>query len=100
MPGMAEPDIAMDIVASASGMSEVDQVPSHLFAPRPRLASLTLGVIGLDAAVTACSAFLCYALFNPAGRFTSPSVVIPMASLIICVILRTWALRRAGNREP
>jgi Undecaprenyl-phosphate glucose phosphotransferase len=87
MPGMAEPDIAIDIVTSASGMSEVHDIHQTAFAPRPRLASLTLGMIGLDAAVTACTAFLCYILFNPARQITSSSVVIPMACLTVCLSL-------------
>lgn len=87
MPGMAEPSIAIDTVSSGVGMSGVSQTSPFLFAPRPRLASLTLSLIGLDAAVTACAAFLCYALFNPAERFASASVVIPVACLTVCVIL-------------
>jgi Undecaprenyl-phosphate glucose phosphotransferase len=87
MPGMAEPDIAIAIVSTASGMPEVHGKPPHIFAPRPRLACLTLTLIGLDAGVTAFAAFLCYALFNPSGHFTSSSVVIPMACLTVCLSL-------------
>ena len=78
MPGMAEPDIAIDIVSSASALAAGHDNQPHLFAPRPRLASLTLGLIGMDAAVTACAAFLSYALFNPAARLTASAVVIPI----------------------
>jgi Undecaprenyl-phosphate glucose phosphotransferase len=84
---MAESDIAIDIVASASAVPEDRDTHHHLFAPRPRLASLTLGLIGLDAAVTACTAFLCYALLNPARPVTASSVVIPMAFLTVCMSL-------------
>jgi Undecaprenyl-phosphate glucose phosphotransferase len=84
MPGVAEPDIAIDIVPSAAALADVHDT---LFVPRPRLASLTLGLIGLDAAVTACSAFLCYALFSSARSITSSSVVVPMACLTVCLSL-------------
>jgi Undecaprenyl-phosphate glucose phosphotransferase len=87
MPGMAEPDIAIDIVSSASALPAGHDNPHDLFAPRPRLASLTLRLIGLDAAVTACAAFLSYVLFNPAARLTSSPVVIPMACLTVCLSL-------------
>jgi polysaccharide biosynthesis protein PslA len=87
MPGMAEPDIAIDIVSSGS-MSEVRDTPPDHFAPRPRLAGLTLSLIGLDATVTVCAAFLCYILFGyPAGSIASSSVVIPMACLTVCLTL-------------
>jgi hypothetical protein len=87
MPGMAEPDIAIDIVSSGS-MSEVRDTPPDHFAPRPRLAGLTLSLIGLDATVTVCAAFLCYILFDyPAGSIASSSVVIPMACLTVCLTL-------------
>lgn len=86
MPGMAEPDIAIDIVPASSGMSEVHD-SHHLFAPRPRLATLTLGLIGLDATVTACAAFLCFSIFNPARQLTASAVVIPMACLTVCLSL-------------
>ena len=58
MPGMAEPDIAIDIAKSAPGMTEVLDNRAALFAPRARLAGRTARLIGLDAAVTSCSAFL------------------------------------------
>jgi Undecaprenyl-phosphate glucose phosphotransferase len=84
---MAEPDIAIDFIASASARAAGHDTNPHLFAPRPRLAGLTLGLIGLDAAMTACAAFLSYALFNPAAQLTSAAVVIPMACLTICLSL-------------
>jgi Undecaprenyl-phosphate glucose phosphotransferase len=83
---MAEPDIAIDAVLADSRLSEV-RGRHHPFAPRPRLASLTLGLIGLDAAVTASVAFLCYALFNPTRQITSSSVIVPLACLTICLSL-------------
>jgi Undecaprenyl-phosphate glucose phosphotransferase len=87
MPGMAEPDIAIDINASASAVSDVNNNHATLFAPRARLAGRTARLIGLDAAVTACAAMLCFAMFNPARQVTSSHVVIPMACLTVCLIL-------------
>jgi Undecaprenyl-phosphate glucose phosphotransferase len=87
MPGMAEPDIAIDIGSLAASTAGARDNHHHLFAPRPRLATLTLGLIGLDAAVTACAAFLSYALFNSVREFTSSSVVIPMSCLTVCLSL-------------
>jgi polysaccharide biosynthesis protein PslA len=85
MPGMAEPEIAIDILTSASGISEAhDAAP---FAPRVRLACRTARLIGLDAAVSVAAAFICFAMFNPVRQFTSSPVVIPMAGLAVCVIL-------------
>ncbi|MDR3529389.1 MAG: exopolysaccharide biosynthesis polyprenyl glycosylphosphotransferase [Rhodopila sp.] len=84
---MAEPDIAIDIVPTASGMSGVQDNRIHLFAPRPRLAIRIASLIGLDAAVTAFSAIFCYALFNPIREVTSSPVVIPMACLTVCLSL-------------
>jgi Undecaprenyl-phosphate glucose phosphotransferase len=85
MPGMAEPDIAIDIITSAPGFSEVQNAAS--FAPRVRLACRTARLIGLDAAVSVIAAFVCFAMFNPVRQFTSAPVVIPMAALAVCVIL-------------
>jgi polysaccharide biosynthesis protein PslA len=100
MPGMAEPDIAIDIVSTASAMAEAkDSYQHHTVAPRPRLASLTLGLVGLDAAVTACSAFLCFALFGPARLLTAPPVVIPMACLTICLSLSFFERGLYAPRE-
>ena len=86
MPAMAEPDLAIDVVLPASRVSAVHD-KHHPFASRPRLASLTLGLIGLDAAVTAVVALLCYALFNPARQLASASVVVPMVCLTVCLSL-------------
>ncbi len=87
MPGMAEPDIAIDIVSSASSLSASHATHSDLLAPRPRLARRTLGLIGLDATVTAATAFSCYALFNPARQLTTSSVVVPLAAMTVCLVL-------------
>jgi polysaccharide biosynthesis protein PslA len=87
MPGMAESDIAIDIVTSASGLSEVQDKQTPLFAPRARLAGRTAGLIGLDAAATACTAVLCFVIFNSAREATSSHVVLPMACLTVCLIL-------------
>jgi polysaccharide biosynthesis protein PslA len=87
MPGMAEPDIAIDIVPSASGLTEAPDNRANVFAPRPRLALRILALVGLDAAVTALSAVLCYAMFDTAGQITSSSVVIPVTLLTVCLSL-------------
>jgi Undecaprenyl-phosphate glucose phosphotransferase len=87
MPGMAEPDIAIDIVNPASALSEVQDNATLAFAPRARLAGRTARLIGLDAATTACSAMLCFVAFNPPREVTSPHVVLPMVSLTLCLIL-------------
>ena len=87
MPGMAEPDIVIDIGSSTSRMTEVHDSQTTHFPPRPRLAARTLRLIAVDAAVTACAAFLCFAMFNSVGRLTSSPVVIPMACLTICLTL-------------
>ena len=86
MPAMAEPDIAIDVVLADAAVSEV-RGRHHSFAPRPRLASLTLGLVGLDAAVTACVAFLCYGLFDSARHLTGSAVIVPIACLTVCVSL-------------
>lgn len=83
MPGMAEPDIAIDIVSSSSGMTKVQDVTPHFSTQRPQVAAHTLRLVGMDAVVTACAAFLCYALLSPVGKMTSSSVVIPMACLTV-----------------
>jgi Undecaprenyl-phosphate glucose phosphotransferase len=87
MPGMAESDIAIDIVTSPSGKSEVRQNQTTVFTPRPRLAARALRLIGLDATITAGSAFLCFAMFHPARLFASSPVVLPMACLTVCLVL-------------
>ena len=87
MPGVAEPDIAIDIVASASGLTEVMDIGNNSSTSRPRLAARTLRLIGLDALVTAITAFGCFAVFHPIGQFTSSPVVIPMACLTVSLIL-------------
>ena len=86
MPAMAEPDIAIDVVLADPRLSGI-LGGHHRFAPRPRLASLTLALVGLDAGVTAGVAFLCYALFNPARQLGAPSVIVPIACLTVCLSL-------------
>jgi Undecaprenyl-phosphate glucose phosphotransferase len=85
MPGMAEPNIAIDIVASTRGMSGRHDNPALAFRPRPSLAARTLGLIALDIAVTAIAAIACFSLFNPPRSLTAPSVVLAMACLTVCV---------------
>jgi Undecaprenyl-phosphate glucose phosphotransferase len=87
MPGMAEPDIAMDLAASAAGVSAADDNHAATFVTRPRLACRTLRLISLDATVTAATAALSFALFNPARQLTSSAVIVPMAFLTVCLIL-------------
>lgn len=88
MPGMAEPDIAIDIVSSASRMSEVHGAFNEAFSPRPHLAMRTLGLVGLDATVTATAALLCVHLFRPLnGTAASPAPAPALAAcLALCVL--------------
>jgi polysaccharide biosynthesis protein PslA len=85
MPGMAEPDIAIDILTPAPGILAVHDDAN--FPPRARLACRTARLIGLDAAVTVLAAVGCFAVFNPVRQFASSPVVIPMTGLAVCVIL-------------
>ena len=87
MPGMAESNIAIDIIKSAPGLSGAQGSHTTHLTPRPRIASRTIRVIGMDAALTACAAFLCFALFNPVRQLVASSVVLPMTCLTISVIL-------------
>jgi Undecaprenyl-phosphate glucose phosphotransferase len=87
MPGMAEPGIAIDIVSSASGLTEAHGNRAQVFAPRSCLALRVLTLAGMDAAVTALSAVLCYTLFDPLRQITSSSTVISMALLTVCLSL-------------
>ena len=87
MPGMAEPDIAIDIAPSVLGISGNSDTPTFVSGPRPRLVSLTLSLIGLDALVAGCAVGLCYALFMPATRVSISAAAIPLACLTICMSL-------------
>lgn len=87
MPGMAEPDIAIDIVTPAAGLAEVQDKQVPVFAPRARLAGRTARLIGLDAAMTAGTAVLCYVAFNSAREVTASHVVLPMVCLTLSLIL-------------
>ena len=60
---------------------------SPVFAPRARLAGRTARLIGLDAAVTAGTAVLCFIAFNSAREITTSHVVLPMVCLTLCLIL-------------
>ncbi|WP_428537814.1 exopolysaccharide biosynthesis polyprenyl glycosylphosphotransferase [Rhodopila sp.] len=86
MPAMAEPEIAIGVVLGDPRLSAL-LGGQHRFAPRPRLATLTFALVGLDAAVTAGLAFLCYALFNPARQLDAASVILPIACLTACLSL-------------
>ncbi len=85
MPGMAEPDIAIDIISSRTPIASVPGGQSFLPAHKPNLALSTLAAVGLDAASTAVAAAVCYALFNPLADFTQPSVIVPLAILVLSV---------------
>jgi Undecaprenyl-phosphate glucose phosphotransferase len=88
MPGVAEPpEIAVTITDAGSGLMEAEENRRARFTPRARLAGRTARLIGLDAAVTAGSAMLCFGLFNPVREITSSPVVVPMACLTVCLIL-------------
>src|ERR1700754_800699 len=87
MPGMAEPDIAIDIAGAATGRTQARTLKGDGFAPRARLAGRTAGLIGLDAGVTACVGLASYAMLNPAREVTATHVVLPMACLTISLIL-------------
>ena len=87
MPGMAEPDIAIDIISSTTQLSEVHDRAGPSFNRRPGLAMRTLGLIGLDTAVTACACALSYSLFSPLYELSMPRVVIPMMLLTLCTTL-------------
>lgn len=87
MPGMAEPDIALDIVSAAPSMTPGDDVAGHRFAPRPRLALRALGLIGADAGVAALAAMLSYAVFDRHQNLSDGTVLVPIACLTICTIL-------------
>jgi polysaccharide biosynthesis protein PslA len=87
MPGMAEPDIAIDIVSATSRMSEVHDASRDSLTRRPRLAIHTLALIGLDALVTATTAVLCFWAFHPISELASSAAIIPTACLTLCVSL-------------
>jgi hypothetical protein len=97
MPGMAEPGIAIDIVSPASALTEAHDNRAQVFAPRPRLALRVLALAGLDAAVTALSAMLCVATFDPPRQIASSSAVISMALLTACLSLSFF--ERPGCRR-
>jgi Undecaprenyl-phosphate glucose phosphotransferase len=85
MPGMAEPDIAIDIISSHTPLSSVPGPQSVLTTRKPNLALSMLAVAGLDAAATAVAAAFCYALFNPWTDFTLSSVIMPLVILVLSV---------------
>lgn len=87
MPGMAEPDIAIDIISSTTRLSEVHDNTGQSFNRRPGLAMRTIGLIGLDAVVTACAFAFCQSLFGPLHDLVLPRIVIPMMVLTLCTTL-------------
>jgi len=86
MPGMAETDIAIDIVSSTSQLSGVHDAPGEPYIPRPRLAIRTLSLISLDAAVTAAATMLCFCLYHPLNEVTALPAVSLSACLAICAL--------------
>ncbi len=104
MPGMAEPDIAIDIVSSASRMSEVHDVIGDHLTPRPRLAIRTLGLVCLDASVTATFVLLSFCLFHPVHEIASSVALVPAACITLCMILSflergLYAAAEVANRK-
>lgn len=87
MPGMAEPDIVIDIVTPTPALSPADAVSGHGATPRARLGLRTLAVVGLDAGMSSLLAVLSFALFDRAEHLTFGSVLSPIACLTICTIL-------------
>jgi Undecaprenyl-phosphate glucose phosphotransferase len=87
MPGVAESDIALDIAAPTEHLSGATDETGHVFPPRPRLAVRALALTLQDAIVTACTAVLCYGLFNPLRGLGASSVVVAMICLILCTTL-------------
>jgi len=100
MPGMADPDIAIDIDPSISGATGVYDTGTHPFAPRPRLASRTLGLIALDATVCSGAAVICHRALD-----TPSLAVVPIACLTLCLCLSffergLYAPSEVINRDP
>jgi Undecaprenyl-phosphate glucose phosphotransferase len=87
MPSVAEPDIAIDIVASTGRSPDAHDLSGHPFHPRPRLIVGAIGLVGLDAAVTIGVALLCHALFNPQRALPGTAAAIPLACLTVCAVL-------------
>ena len=87
MPGMAEPDIAIDIISPAAHVSEVHDTIRRSFSRRPGLMMRTAGLMGLDATVTACAAAACFGLFGPLHDLFMAQVFIPMLLLTLCTTL-------------
>jgi Undecaprenyl-phosphate glucose phosphotransferase len=85
MPGIAEREIAIDVVAAAAKMSAVPASQATVFIPRPRLMRRVAGLIGLDAGVAAAVALLCFGLFHPFVETTSLPVLLTVAWLTLCM---------------
>jgi polysaccharide biosynthesis protein PslA len=84
MPGMAEPDIAIDMVSAASTLSGTStQRQTH----RPRLALRGLGLVGMDAVLTATMAVGSFGLLSSSQRVTAGPVLLALACLSLCTIL-------------
>ena len=87
MPGVAEPDIAIDIVTAASRAPGTYDTTGRTYVHRPSLVIRTLGLIALDASVTAGIAFVCFALFNSWSAATEPAAATAIACLTVCMSL-------------
>ena len=87
MPGMAGTGIAIEITKSIPGVSGNRGNHAAFFAPRPRLVGRTMRLIGMDAAITALSALMCFALLLPAQSLTTSPVLISTTCLAVVVIL-------------
>jgi polysaccharide biosynthesis protein PslA len=87
MPGVAEPEIMLDIAATTERQSGAADEPGSMLPPRPRLAIRTLALILLDAAVTACTAMLCFELVESHRAVTAASAAVALGCLILCTSL-------------
>jgi Undecaprenyl-phosphate glucose phosphotransferase len=82
---MAEQDIAIDMVSSASRMSAVDGNEPRFFQPRPGLLLRTAAVAGLDATITAVTAMICFVAWHPITDMTSAQVILTILWLALCM---------------
>ncbi|MFL5255438.1 MAG: exopolysaccharide biosynthesis polyprenyl glycosylphosphotransferase [Rhodopila sp.] len=87
MPGVAEPDIVLDIAATTQRQSGAADDPGPTLPPRPRLAIRTLVLVLLDAAVTAFAAILCFEMLEPQRPVLASSAAVALACLVLCMTL-------------
>src|SRR5271166_4971835 len=87
MLGVDGPDIVIDTAPLDSLLAGFPDLQYDFPLPRPRPVIRTLGVIGLDAMVTAFVVVTCFCLFHPIRELSTGSVTIPMACLTLCMNL-------------